>query len=152
MKKRDVILLNTKRYTRRGTEKKRYKVPFRGVYRKGSKYFDKKSDANRFAKIKYRFISKYAWLAGAENLLKKPLKSGMPKVGAAVKRLKKQIGLYKTSYHTNYPFVRLTNAVYNISRYANVAAKVAIDRTQNRITRSSNKKRVKKNYKKLWGK
>ena len=48
MKKRDVISLQTNRYTPKGKGVRRFKVPYRTNKKQGAKYFSKKTEANKF--------------------------------------------------------------------------------------------------------
>jgi hypothetical protein len=149
-KKRTVIELKTNRFSKRGKELKRYKVPYRTNKKKGAKYFSKKKEANAFAKIKYRFIGKFGWLAAGENTLRKDIPVKMPKVGMEVKALKGILGKGRKIFGTNKPFILIINAVQRIKRYAYMTSLIALKTTQRRIAGSGNKKKVRKKYGKLW--
>lgn len=149
-KRRTVIELKTNRFTRRGNEKKRYKVPFRNNKKQGAQYFNKKKDASKFSKIIYRFIGKYGWLAGGENVLKKKLNVKMPKISQEVQALKHQIGKGKRKYMSSKPFVLIINAVEKIAKYALYTSQIALKKTERRIKNASNKRKLKNQYKRIW--
>ena len=152
MKKRDVILLKTNRFSRRGKELKRYKVPFRTNKKKGAKYFDKKKDANAFAQIKYRFIGKFGWLAAGESFLRKNIPTTLrKKAGKNLSFLEakaREIQAVKPRRIRLKPFVILINKVRNISRYSDFAVAQALRTTKNRFRGAS--REIKKKLMKQW--
>ncbi len=148
IKKRSVIELRTNRYTKRGKELKRYKVPYKTNKKKGAKYFDKKGEARKFAKIKYRYVGKFGWLQAGEDALNKPLNVKMPKVQPEVKRIKRQLGKGKKFLKKFKPFVMLKNTVDRISRYATYGTKNALHSTQRRV--NAYHKKIKREYKQIW--
>ena len=147
MKKREVILLRTGRFTKRGNEKKRYKVPFRTNKKRGAKYFDKKKDANAFAKIKFRFIGKYGWLAAGQKALGRPIPTSL-KVSKEVEAKGDEIQkVFKQRLRLK-PNIILTNRVENIGRYARFSVAQALRKTKNRVRRAD--REITKKLAKQW--
>ena len=127
----------------------RYKVPYRTNKKAGVKYFDKKKDANAFAKIKFRFIGKYGWLAAGQHALNKKIPTPLHnRVSLDVKAKGGEIQRTSRRKLRLTPFIILTNMVQNISRYAGFATAQALRKTKNRLRSSS--RAIKKKYGKQW--
>ena len=137
-KKRDVIAVD-----RNHGKTTAWRVSFRTAFKKGIRFFNKKKNANDFARILYRGIGKAGWLQAASRLKEKPNISFAP--GIYVKQKMPMIGRYKETSRSLKYYIQFRNIVIGIGRYGEYAVNKALRNTSVRLNwmmRNEMKKKI----------
>jgi hypothetical protein len=150
-KARPIVRLDEPIYSAEDKRFNKFLVPIRGK-RRLTRYTATKTEANRLAKITYRFIGKFGWLASADPVRDKTQNVKLPKLNPEVRSLRTQLAKSRVRLKTDKPFIVIINTVKGIARYARLAAIQALKTTERRIIGVPNKRKVKSSYSKLWKK
>ena len=108
----------------------RYKVPFRGMYKRGRRFFKYKYSAKDFSFIKYRGMARAGWFM---NLLYLGEKIFTFKVAPDALALGKKFSLVQWVARGIKPVCEIENRVPNIERYASYSKAYGMGKAANRI-------------------
>lgn len=108
----------------------RYKVPFRGMYKRGRRFFKFKKSAKEFSYIKYRGMARAGWFV---NLLELGENIFNFRVTPEALVLGKKFSLVRWFSKGNNPVCQVENKVPNIERYAQYSKSFGLGKAANRI-------------------
>jgi len=115
---------------------KRAKVPYRTNKKRGAKYFERRSQAAKFAPIQYRKIGAVSWLIAGAKAIGQPIPARITKVGKRARRKAAMIvsgSIRKGRGIGSFTIGILETNVQGIGKYAPFAVAQALRRTNNRL-------------------
>ena len=139
--KRSIQVMRDPRYPSR--KRTRYKVK----YKKEIKWFGNRKDAEKARHIKYRGLARAGWYVGLE-LLKKRINYRTGKYGNLMLAMARRLNTVEKQFSGSSPYIRISNNVENISRYASVSERIGINKTAKRLNLLGRK--LKREFEKQW--